>query len=131
VQFGEPIFEIAVYRKSPDALQKEYDDWFEKEIHRLDPHRPISKIDREDQTFKYVQNLFWEKHGTPYPYNQAIGWVVLIAARDQILAEYYKITGKRGGAKLQAISLQMARKMFRDLPRGKRNSEKDSCGNCG
>jgi hypothetical protein len=61
-------------------LEKEYDRALEKRIQLLDP---------------YMQNQFWEKHGEPYPYNQVIGWVVLFAKRDQVLAEYYKITEKR------------------------------------
>jgi hypothetical protein len=96
MQSGEdPIFEIAVYRKSPHALEKEYDCIFEKGIQRCDPYHPLSNTDRETQEFKYMQNHFWEKHGEPYPYNQVIGWVVLAAKRDQVLAEYYKTTEKR------------------------------------
>lgn len=91
---GDPIFEIAVYRKSPPALEKEYDCVFEKWIQRCDPYHPLSSTGRETQEFKDRQNHFWEKHGEPYPYNQVIGWVVLFAKRDQILAEYYKSTAK-------------------------------------
>jgi hypothetical protein len=44
---------------------------------------------------KFSKSRFWDKHGTPYPNNQIIGWVVLIPCHDQILAEYFKITEKR------------------------------------
>jgi hypothetical protein len=95
MEFGQPIFEIAVYRKSPDELQKAYDDSFEKEMQSIESPNPSSMNDRDNPAFRYIKNQYWEKHGTPYPYNQAVGWVVLVAKHDQILAEYYKITEKR------------------------------------
>jgi hypothetical protein len=55
-----------------------------------------SNIDfRSTDGYRFSKGRFWDKHGAPYPYNQIIGWVVLIACHDQILAEYFKITEKR------------------------------------
>lgn len=94
--FGEPIFEIAIYRKSPEVLEKEQDALFEKQVQWVESQLIGSNIDyRATDTFKHAQGRFFEKNGAPYPYNQIIGWVVLIACHDQILAEYFEITEKR------------------------------------
>lgn len=93
---GNPIFEIAVYRKSPRELEVEYDASLTKYLQSLEPQYPAIEIDSPKyQGLRFIRNQFWEKHGQPYPYNQVIGWVVLFAKRDQILGEYYKITEKR------------------------------------
>src|SRR5438552_6218423 len=94
MQHGEPIFEIAVYRKSPRALENEYDEDLVKLIHSLDPHYPLSKIS-QDPALNCIQHQFWKKRGEPYPYNQVIGWMLLVAKRHQILIEYYKSSAKR------------------------------------
>jgi hypothetical protein len=43
--FGDPIFEIAVYRKSPDDLLKEYEDMLEKQTRWTESHLIGSNID--------------------------------------------------------------------------------------
>ncbi len=94
--FGNPIFEIAVYRKSPRELEAEYDTALTKHLRSLEPQYPLIQIDSAKyQGLRFIRNQFWEQHGEPYPYNQAVGWVVLFAMRDQVFAEYYKITEKR------------------------------------
>lgn len=95
MQSGDPMFEIAVYRKSPFELEKDFDCAFEKQIQRADPYHPLSSTDRENPAFKSLRKTFLKKHGEPYPYNQVIGWVVLFAKRDQVLFECYKTTEKR------------------------------------
>jgi hypothetical protein len=95
VLFGTPIFEIAVYRKSPQELSAEYASALRKHLQSLEPNYPIIPIENaEYQGLRFIRNQFWEKYGEPYPYNQAIGWVVLFVKRDQILAECY-VTNKR------------------------------------
>jgi hypothetical protein len=94
--FGKPIFEIAVYRKSPDELYAEYEAAETKYLRSLDPQYPMIQIDSPQYAgLRFIRNQFWEKYGQPHPYNQAIGWVVLFAKPDQILAEYYKVPKKR------------------------------------
>jgi hypothetical protein len=96
VVLGNPIFEIAVYRKSPRELEVEYDASLTKYLQSLEPQYPAIDIDSPKyQGLRFIRNQFWEKYGQPYPYNQVIGWVVLFAKRDQILGEYYKIAEKR------------------------------------
>jgi hypothetical protein len=94
--FGQPIFEIAVYKKSPEELHAEYDAAETKYLRSLEPQYPMIQTDSPKYTgFRFLRNQFWEKYGEPYPYNRAIGWLILIAQRDQVLAEYYKVTKKR------------------------------------
>jgi hypothetical protein len=94
--FGNPIFEIAVYRKSPRELEAEYDSALTRHLQSLEPRYPTIRIeDAQYQGLRFIRDQFWEKHGQPYPYNQVIGWVVLYAWRDQVVAEYYKIINKR------------------------------------
>src|SRR5262245_17297953 len=96
IGIGTPIFEIPVYRKSPRALESEYDASLTKHLQSLEPQYPKIEIDSPKyQGLRFIREQFWEKYGQPYPYNQVIGWVVLFAKRDQVLAEYYKITEKR------------------------------------
>lgn len=93
---GNPIFEIAVYRKSPRELEVEYDTSLTKHLQLLEPQYPTIQIYKPKyQGLRFIRDKFWEKYGEPYPYNQVVGWVVLFAKRDQVLAEYYKITEKR------------------------------------
>jgi hypothetical protein len=94
--FGTPIFEIAVYRKSPRELAADYDAALTDYLQSLEPQYPMIKIEKPKyQGLRFIANQFWEEHGEPYPYNQIVGWVVLFAWRDQIVAEYYKIMAKR------------------------------------
>jgi hypothetical protein len=96
IVFGNPIFEIPVYRKSPRELEAEYDASLTRHLQSLEPQYPMIEIDSPKyQGLRFIRDLFWEKYGAPYPYNQVIGWVVLFAKRDQVLAEYYKIMEKR------------------------------------
>jgi hypothetical protein len=93
---GSPIFEIAVYRKSPRELEVEYDASLTKYLQSLEPQYPEIDIDSPKyQGLRFIRAQFWEKNGQPYPYNQVIGWLVLFAKRDQIVGEYYKIAEKR------------------------------------
>jgi len=94
--WDEPIFEIAVYRKAPDVLEKEYEDAFERQIQRLEAMDPHHNMGRDqNQAFKVLRDHFWERRGTPYPYNDVVGWVILVVKRDQIAAGYFKISRKR------------------------------------
>ena len=96
MQMWEPIFEIAVYRKSQRELETECDAALEKYLRSLEPQYPFIEIDSAKyQGLRFIREQFWKEHGAPYPYNQVIGWVVLYAKRDQILAGYYKIGAKR------------------------------------
>jgi hypothetical protein len=92
MEFGEPAFEIAVYRKSPGELDEEYEARLKREALRLDPRLAGGDVEyKKTDAFRFVRNHFWEKSGTPYPYNQIVGWVVLVVKHDQILGEYYKV----------------------------------------
>lgn len=93
-QSGYPIFEIAIYRKSPGELEKDLNSAFEKKIQRADPYSPRTNSDHQNPAFQFLKDKFWKEHGEPYPYNQVIGWVVLFARRDQILIKCYKVNAK-------------------------------------
>jgi len=92
----EPIFEIAVYRKSQRELGAESDATLDKLLRSLEPEYPRIEIDSvKYQGLRFIRDDYWKQHGAPYPYNQVVGWVVLYAKRDQILAGYYKVDAKR------------------------------------
>jgi hypothetical protein len=96
MEFGEPAFEIAVYRKSPGELDKEYEARLKREVLRLEPRLASNDIDyKQTEAFRFVRSRSWEENGTPYPYNQIVGWVVIVVKHDQILAEYYKVADSK------------------------------------
>lgn len=111
--FGDPIFEIAIYRKSPDALEKEQETIFEKQVRLVESRLAGSGVDyRSSDTYEYSRNRFFEEYGSPYPYNQIVGWIVLIASYDNILAEYFKITEKRFTRKCRQYPFMWQGKAF-------------------
>jgi hypothetical protein len=85
-----PIFEIAVYRKSPNELVKDLKKTYENELLAISPFTDLKNY-KDRPAFQY----FWERQGNPYPYNQVIGWLILWVRNDSILGEYYKVSAKR------------------------------------
>jgi hypothetical protein len=110
--YGEPFFEIAVYRKTPEILRKEQEALFEKQVRWVESRLPANFAYRSSETYKHSEHGFFEKNGSPYPYNQVIGWVVLVASRNQILAEYFKITGVRLGRHCRRHPMKWQGKAF-------------------
>lgn len=88
--YGKPIFEIAIYRKSPNDLAKDLEKTYQNELLAINPYTDLTNY-KEHAAFNY----FWERHGQPYPYNQIIGWIILWARNDSILGEFYKVKAKK------------------------------------
>jgi hypothetical protein len=105
--FGKQIFEIAVYRKKPDALSSDLDNVYVNSIRQISPHADLTNF-RERPAYRY----FCEKQGAPYPYNQVVAWIVLWARNDSILGEFYAVEGKRLTHACKKLPFQWKGKAF-------------------
>jgi hypothetical protein len=89
--FGNPIFQIPIYRCSPQEHQKEVE---EKLQWHLDNMRVVGdaarKAWRKKLELRY-DNAFWAR----WRYNHIIGWLRLYVRGSDILAELYWIDAER------------------------------------
>jgi hypothetical protein len=88
--YGRPVFEIAVYRKSPDKLEEDLEKTYQNSLLAISPFTDLTNY-KDHPAFGY----FWERQGNPYPYNQVVGWIILWIRNDSILGEYYQVAAKR------------------------------------
>ena len=75
--WGEPVFEIAVYRVTPERWHEELGQLDQQAHAALDPHRDYLPQASYQNHFIRLQDTLRSQAGH-FPYGQAIGWLRLI-----------------------------------------------------
>lgn len=83
------LFEIAIYRTSPNNYYSEMDTAKQSYLDKLH----IS-IEKNSETYRVAEQHFDRDIWCPWYFNQAIGWLRLYVFRKSIRAEYYFIDAK-------------------------------------
>ena len=93
---GERYFlEIPIYRVSRDRFHKTYDHDLRRHWDRLERADGRTREEMREELRLWVEQHFWETYGSPWQYNQAVGWLRLFVLGSQITGELWMSAAKR------------------------------------
>ena len=108
VEWGKLLFELPVYRVSPEQWHQEKDD-------AADRLRRMYETDEYKVSDSIIRGIMWETHGgVPFPYNQAIGWLRMIwdGPGAVIKAYAYRMRGRRFDLNFKPRAVEWIGKAF-------------------
>ena len=84
--------DVPIYRCPKEKFNDRYDNDLKKHYEMIWPQglKDISKNILEN-----VEQSFWERYGTPWQFNQIVGWLRLFTTGAQIRGDLWELRGKR------------------------------------
>ncbi len=89
------FFEIPIYRMSEKSFNDKYDRDLERHWQCLEDASGVPCDKMSDRLRMLSENHFWETYGTPWRFNQIVGWIRLYVLGSQIRGETWMCRAKR------------------------------------